>query len=667
MIDEIAGIRIPDPYRWLEERTEEVDDWVAAQNTYTDSVLRSQTQKVFSNELQKLFWSVVFSNPVAANGRYFFVERRPGQDQFVLLVQDNLRGKPRVLFDPHGKTGENTATIQEWTPSLTGKYIAYEYAEGGTEMGELRILDVATGKHVAEVIPACRHASVAWLPDDSGFFYTRHPKTGEVPKNEEHLHEKAFFHRLGDAPDRDMLIFGADRPNDDMLKLDISPDGRYLSIGVLRRWTENEIFLYDCKRKKLHPLVVGISAKFDIRFAEELVLLITNYRAENFRILATPYEQLFRPITEWEERIPEQQDLLESAYVTKESVILEYLSNACSRLELFDFSGKRINELPLPAFSTVNHVSANPSETEFFYGVESFSFPHITFRYNPEIKTHEQFRAIENPIDPDNYRIRQEWFTSKDGVNVPMFIFHKKNMKLNGQNPTILYGYGGFGIKETPVFSRHWLPWLERGGIFAIANIRGGGEFGSTWHEHAIKEKKHNSFDDFIAAAEYLTTCTYTCADNLGILGGSNGGLLVSAVAILRPELFAAVCARVPLTDMVRFPRFGMAKRWIHEYGDPSNPLDLQTILSWSPYHNVRPGAEYPSFLFTTAENDTRVDPMHARKMVAQLQALDQRNHILLFTEKEAGHGAGKPLSKIVEAQSLILTFFSKELGLRMN
>ncbi len=271
---------------------------------------------------------------------------------------------------------------------------------------------------------------------------------------------------------------------------------------------------------------------------------------------------------------------------------------------------------------------------------------------------------MDNPIDPEDYIVKQEWYASKDGERIPMFIFHKKDLKLDGSNPTILYGYGGFGNCEVPYFAKGFVPWIERGGIYAIANIRGGGEFGEMWHKAGIKELKQNCFDDFIAGAEYLISKKYTTNDHLGILGGSNGGLLVSAVAVQRPDLFKAVCSRVPLTDMVRFPKFGMALRWIHEYGNPEVKSELENILKWSPYHNVKVGIEYPNFLFTTANKDTRVDPLHARKMAALLHETNKQNSVFIFTESDAGHGSGKPVAKFVETQALVLSFFAKKLDL---
>lgn len=667
IVDEISGILIADPYRWLEDsNNKEVVDWIGVQNQYTDLILRNEKQNRFSDELIKNFKVVNFSNPVPVKGRYFYMERQPDEDQMVLYAKDGLDGMPKKLVDPNGKREGNTITIDYWRPGWTGKYITYGLSEGGDEMATLYVMDVDKNKNLPEKIIHCRNSSVRWLPDDSGFFYTRNPRPGAVPKNEEHLHSKIYFHKLGDNPENDRLIFGKDRPKDDMINISLSLDGQLLAIHVSQKWTENEIYIYDNCRETLSPLIVGIPANFSLKFLSDRAILYTNYKANNYKILFTQLSDLFKKIEDWQEFFPEQESLLESVAITADKILLEYLVNACSNVIILDYSGKEIGRVPLPQFSSLAGISTRGTEKEFFYGLESFTFPKIVCRFNSETQQYEKYKATDNTINPENYEIKQKWYISKDGTKIPIFIFHKKEVRLNGKNPTILYGYGGFASNETPMFMRNWISWIERGGIFAVANIRGGGEFGEKWHKTGIKENKQNSFDDFIYAAEYLVAKKYTGVNHLGILGVSNGGLLVSAVAVQRPDLFKAVCSRVPLTDMVRFPKFGIAVRWIHEYGNPEIKNDLERILKWSPYHNAKNNVEYPNIFFTTADKDTRVDPLHARKMTALLQSVNKQNKVLLFTEIEAGHGAGKPISKMVELQSLVLTFFAQELGLKM-
>jgi prolyl oligopeptidase len=662
--EKIGGRMIADPYRWLEDAAQpEVRQWIKRQNEYANSFLRSARQKAFAGELAKDFEVTTFSNPLYVNGRYFYTERRPGEDQAALYVRYGLEGEPIKLIDPNGKRDGNTVSLDYWVPHREGNLVAYGLSEGGDEMATLRILDVQKKNDLPDEIVRCRYSSIRWLPDGSGFFYTRNPRPGTVPKNEEHLYTRVYLHKLGDDSASDELVFGEGRPKDDMITLSLSLDGRSLAIHVSREWTENEIYLYDAEAKSVEPLVVGISALFSLRFLTDKVIVCTNYLANNGRILSAPLGEMHKSIGQWKEFVPEKEYVLDFMAATKDKILLGYLVNACARVVVLDHTGKEIGNIPLPEYSSMGGVTGMATESEFSYGVESFAFPRIFYRYAPVTDTYSIYRKTESPIDPGQYETKQEWFVSKDGTKVPMFIFHKKGIAL-GTAPTILYGYGGFGSNEVPSFMRNWIPWVVHGGIFAIANIRGGAEFGEKWHINGIKEKKQNSFDDFIAAAEYLIAQKYTDPKHLGILGGSNGGLLVSAVSVQRPNLFGAVCAKVPLTDMVRFPKFGMAVRWVHEYGDPADHADLARILEWSPYHNVKSGVEYPPMLFTVGDRDTRVDPLHARKMAAMLQSVNKKNPIFIYTETDAGHGAGKPVSKIVDMQSLMLAFFGDELGM---
>lgn len=665
--DSFAGISIPDPYRWLEDaEISETKEWIETQNSYTDSFLRNKNFEIFSDELAKKFKTVDFSNPILVRGKYFYKERQLDDEQFALYVKNGIDGNPVKLVDTNGMRDDNTVTIAFWSVSKTGKYLAYGLSQGGDEMAVMRIKNVDTGTNLSEQIPQCRHSQVRWLPDDSGFFYTRNPWIGTVPKNEEHLHTKIYFHKIGENPEEDELVFGRGRPKDEMLGLSISLDGRYLAISSARTWTENDIYIYDRDTKQTTPLIVGIPAKFSPRFLKDKIIIKTNYKANNFKIILTSLTSLFDSIDSWKELIPQREYLLDSVTITKSKIIATYLVNAHSKVVMFDHNGKEVEEIPLPPYSSITGISSNIEEGEFFYGVDSFTFPKIIYKYSPSENKFEIYRKTDNPINPDDYVVKQEWCKSKDGTKVPFFIFHRKDIPTSKANPAVLYGYGGFAHIDTPRFMKNFVPWIERGGIFAVANIRGNAEFGEKWHKDAIKDKKQNSFDDFIAVAEHLIEKGYTDRDHLGILGGSNGGLLVSVAAIQRPELFNAVCARVPLTDMVRFSQFGIASRWVHEYGNPQVREDLQKILKWSPYHNVKSGVEYPSFLFTTANKDTRVDPLHARKMTALLQSVNKNNPVLIFTEIEAGHGPGKPIKKIVESQALLLTFFAQNLGLKV-
>ncbi len=667
IVKKIHGYEVNDPYRWLENPdNKETKKWINQQNRYLKFNLKDDVFKIFQKELAKNFKATTFSNPYPIKGRYFYSEKKPNKNQSAAYFKDGLHGKPVKLIDPNGMNKGDTISLDYWFPSRTGKYVVYGLSRGGSEAATLYIKNINNRKNLPEKIINCRYSSVAWLPDDSGFFYTRNPRPNTVPKNEESLYSRVYFHKLKNNPNRDELIFGKNRPKDDMLGITLSIDGRYLSINVSQNWVENNIYILDIKEKRLFLLSKEVGAKFYLWFARDKAFVLTNYKADNFRILSAPIKNLFTSIKNWKELIPEKKYAIEGFRVSKNKIIIEYLKNASALLFIFNHSGKNKEKISIPPYSSIVGISTNREEKEFFYGISSFTFPKIIYRYNPDSNKHTEYRKIKNPINPGDYKVSQKWCKSKDGTKIPMFIISRRNVVKNGKNPTILYGYGGFSISETPVFDKGIIPWIERGGIYVGANIRGGGEFGEKWHKDGIKENKQNSFDDFIAAAQYLISQKYTNKEHIGIMGGSNGGLLVSAVAIQRPDLFGAVCSMVPLTDMVRFPKFGMAMRWISEYGNPKIEKELKNILKWSPYHNVKSEVEYPNFLFTTAEKDNRVNPLHARKIAAMLQSVNKENNVFIFTEKEAGHGRGRPIYKIVELQSFIITFFVKYLGLKI-
>lgn len=664
--DEIHGIKILDPYRWLENaESPEIKEWIREQNEYTFSKLKDENFEIFSDELTKNRKSSGFTNFVVVKGKYFYREIKPEEDQLSLYVREGLDGNPIKLVDPNGIREDNAVSIAFWSVSSSGKYLVYGISEGGNEMATLYIKNVETKENLQESIVNCRYSNVQWLSDDSGFYYTRNPRPLEVPENEMHLHTKLYFHKLGDNPDDDKLIFGKDRPKDDTILLDKSMDDKYLAIHISKDWLENEIYLYNIETEETKLIIGNIPSKFKLRFLSDKALIITNYKANNYRILSAPLDEIEKHIDKWEVFVEERDSLLESFSFSSNKILTVYTVDVSSKVEVLNYDGKKIGDLPLPQYSSILSISSQ-GDDEFFIMITSFTFSRIMYCYNSKINSCEKIREVTSIMNPDDYVIKQEWFESKDGTNVPMFIIHKKGLPENTPCPTVLSGYGGLGMVETPYFLKKWISWLERGGIFAFASIRGGGEFGESWHKSGIKENKQNSFDDFISGAEYLIEKNYTSSELLGITGGSNGGLLVSAVAVQRPDLYKAVVPIVPLTDMVRFPQFGIAIRWVHEHGDPQIKEELENILKWSPYHSVKEDAKYPNFLFITAEKDTRVDPLHARKMTAILQSVEKENDVLIFTDTEAGHGAGKPVKKVIGNQALVLSFFADKLGLKI-
>ena len=666
VLNEQHGKNIVDPYRWLEDGEDAaVKEWSDAQNSYTNSELNKEMFEEFSDELQRNYFATTFSNPIPVKGRYFYTERKKGEDQPILYVKKGLDGTPIKLIDPNGRRSGNSISLDYWTLSKNGKYVAYGLSEGGNEMATLYVMDTETKENLPDIIPHCQYSSIQWTPDESAFFYTRNPRPGTVKKSEENMHKKVYFHKLGDDPMNDKLIFGEGRSKDDMLSLSSSQDGNYIGIHVYRNWTTNDIYLYNVANAQLTQLLPELHAESTLIFLSNKVLLVTNYLANNSRIFHASFDNILKPIDMWEVFVPEQKQPIEGVRSTKDKVLVEYLHDVVSEVLIFDHDGKRMEKLPIPPLAQIIGISTNRDDEEFFFGVDSFIFPKQLYYFDAEKKTYSLYRTTENPLDTKDYRVVQEWCTSKDGTRIPMFIVHKNDVLLEAKNPTILYGYGGFGTSLTAGFNRKLAPWLVRGGILVIANIRGGCEFGDEWHKAAIKDKKQNSFDDFIAAAEHLIESGYTDSEHIGLLGGSNGGLLVSVVATQKPTLAKAVCAQVPLTDMARFSLFGMASRWIHEYGDPSIKEEFINIMKWSPYHNIKQGMEYPTMLFTTGEQDSRVNPLHARKMTALLQSVNTKNPIFFYCEADAGHGQGKPISKIVESQAMLLSFFSQALGLK--
>lgn len=669
LTEEVVGIPVSDPYRWLEdEKDSEVKEWVEAQNIYAEKNLRGTSFDLFQDDLASTFSETVFTVPVPGQGRHFYQERKSGEQQFVLYMKKGIDGDPVCVVNPNELDSSGSTTLSCWAKSRSSVYVTYEFSAKGTEMGTVYIKNVDTGEVFPDRLERCSHASIAWLPDDSGFFYDRHPHFGEVPANEERLHQKVYFHTLGTKQERDTLVFGEGRPKDDMISLKISPSGEHLAILVSHEWSQNDIYIYHIAKKTISPFIVGMEAKFSLAFSERKAFLLTNYKADKYRVLSAPMETWAdTPIDEWAEFIPEGIHTLDSISVSKSKLLAHYLVNVCSEVHVYDHDGNREKPLPLPAFSAIHSIQARYYDEEFFYGIKSFTIPFAVYRYDPDIKDYGEYRTSPNPIRPDDYEVSQEWCISKDGTRIPLFVFHKKGIEKNSKNSVVLYGYGAHGSSLRPLFWKSFLPWVTRGGIFAVANIRGGGEFGKSWQETGSGLNKQNSFDDFIAAAEHLVAQKYTDAQHLGIYGGSMGGALVSAVSVQHPDLIKAVCAEVGITDIVRFPLFGMAVRWTGELGDPRNEKGLRAILKWSPYHNVKEGTEYPAYLFVTGENDARVNPLHSRKMTAMLQWAGKDNEVFLFTEKDAGHHAGKPTAKIVEGGARVLSFFAKELGLKVQ
>ncbi|MEO7986066.1 MAG: prolyl oligopeptidase family serine peptidase [Gemmatimonadales bacterium] len=667
-VDLLHGEAIPDPYRWLESGdAPETRAWTDGQNALTESWLAARPERAtIRARLDALLTIGVLSAPVPVRGRYFYQRREGRQNQPVLYVRDGVDGADRVLVDPNTNSAAGTTALDWYYPSEDGRVLAYGLSENGSEQSVLHLLDVATGHLLADRIPGTRSADVAWLPDATGFYYTRYPAAGEVPAGEEHYHRSIFFHPLGADPANDALIF---RPaqKEYWPGVNLSPDGRWLLIGVSRTFDETDLYVADrLAGGPFVPVAENIPASFEGELAHGQIFLRTNLDAPTYRLYAVDPEH---PAREgWRELIAPRHDaVLESARIAGDRLAVSYLERASSRLYLTDLAGREAREIPLPALGSLFGVGAEWDGREVFYGFSSYTIPPSVYRL--DLESGEQFlwRRVEADIQPERFEVRQVGVTSKDGTPVSMFLVHRRELVRNGDAPVYLTGYGGFNISMTPAFSRSLLLWLERGGIVAIPNIRGGGEYGEQWHQDGMMSRKQNSFDDFIAAAEWLIGEDYTRPARLAAVGGSNGGLLMGAVLTQRPDLFGAVVIQVPLLDMLRYHLFLIARLWIPEYGSPEDPEQFAWLRAYSPYHHVRDGERYPAVLLATAESDTRVDPMHARKMAARLQAASGSGRpILLRLEARAGHGAGKPLSKVLDELTDTWTFVFSELGVEV-
>ena len=666
------GTTVVDNYRWLEDgNNPETEKWVAQEMAYTRGVLDPVAGRDgIEKRLTELLTIGSVGVPQIA-GKYYFYLRRDGmQNQPVLYVREGVEGKDRVLVDANQLAADGTIALDWFHPSESGKYLAYGTSPSGSEMSTLHILETKSGTLLPDTIERTRAASIAWELNGSGFYYTRYPKKGDVAEGQEMYHRHVFYHELGSDPATDPLIFGEGRDAEDWPGLKLSNDGRWLLITVQEGWTKSELFLMDLKAGTPPTRVTtGKDCFYSGSLYNGKLFIVTNEDAPRYRVFVTDAGNYDR--ANWKEIIPQTDAVLQGAATWGGKLFAQYEQNASSQLKLFDLDGKKISDLSLPAIGTVFASEGKWNRDEIFYGFHSFTHPPSIYRYDLKGGTTSLWAKVDAPaIDPAAYEVEQEWYHSKDGTRVPMFVVRRKGLKKDGRNPTLLMGYGGFNVSLTPSFDRAGYLWLEHGGVFAVANLRGGAEFGEDWHRAGMLEKKQNVFDDMIAAAEHLVAEKYTDKNHLAIRGGSNGGLLMGAMITQRPDLFRAVVCQVPLLDMLHYQSFQIAKLWVPEYGSADSPEQFKWLYAYSPYHHVRAGTEYPAILFMTADTDTRVDPMHAKKMAALMQAeakngVSRTRPILLRIESKAGHGAGKPVAKQIEEFTDIYSFLFWQLGVK--
>jgi len=671
LVERLHGRLVADPYRWLEGSDAEVSAWVEAQNaSFHRAMARIDGRKSLLARLEQLLSIGEISLPtVRRTGkdalRFFYSRRQGDENQPVLFVRESVDGGDRVLLDPNALRADGTTSLDWYVPSNDGALLAYGLSEGGSEESVLRLRDVATGKDLPDQITRARYSSVCWMPGGKRFFYSRFPAPGSVPPDEEKYHRTLFEHVLGRSPDADPVVFRGAKMTD-FPSCIISPGGRWLVVRVHHGWSKSALFVADTRAAKLDFVEITQDKDnvYDPLPMDDVLWVRSNEGASRYAIWAVDPQKPAR--SEWKRVISEHPtDVLTDFNVIGGQLLVTWTHEVVSRLERFDASGKSLGDVPLKTLGNSNGFAGLHDDTQAFFDFESFVTPPATNRIDLKTGAVSEWQAVQADIETGNYRVEPGKARSKDGTMVPYLIVHGKDVALDRSDaPTLLYGYGGFNVSLLPRFSRSMYAFLEKGGVYVQANLRGGGEFGEDWHRAGQLEKKQNVFDDFVAVAESLIEKKVTRPERLAIHGRSNGGLLVAAALVQRPDLFRAVVSGVPLTDMLRYHHFQIAKLWIPEYGSPEDAEQFGFLFAYSPYHHVTEGVDYPSVLMMTAESDTRVDPMHARKMAAALQHASRSGQpVLLRTETQAGHGAGKPITKIAEEYADIYGFLLWQLG----
>lgn len=677
VVETLFGETIADPWRWLENDVRsdpEVADWVARQNAVTDAYLATLPGRGwFEEKIRALTDYERFGIPVKAGGRYFYTRNTGLQPQAQLFVRKGLNGKPRLLLDPNLWAEDGATALDAWKPSDDGRYLLYSVQDGGTDWRILRVLDVATGKTLTDELRWAKFTDLAWIGSE-GFLYSRFPEP-EKGRDFQALNynQAVWFHRIGTPQSADELVYATPDHPEYGHYAQVTDDGRHAivttSIGTDARYEIHVIDLANRRRNgwKARALVTGFAN--DWRLVEgigDTLWFVTNKDAPRYRLVSI---DLGAKAPEWRELVAEREDTLEQGTIIGNQLILTYLKDASSRALIYDLAGTKVRELTLNGFGTAAGFKGRPGDPETFYSYTSFHRPTTIYRMDIATGRSTVFAEPELAFDPADYLVEQRFYASKDGTRVPMFVVRKRVFAEAQQAvPTLLYGYGGFDIALTPGFSAVRMAWLEAGGAFAMANLRGGGEYGKEWHDAGRLANKQNVFDDFIAAGEYLIAEGITPKDGLAIQGGSNGGLLVGAVVNQRPDLFAAASPAVGVMDMLRFNRFTAGRYWTDDYGDPGQEADFRILRAYSPYHNIRAGPDYPAILVTTADTDDRVVPGHSFKYAAALQAADLGERPrLIRIETRAGHGSGKPTDKIIEEGADVLAFLARWSGLDLK
>ena len=653
-VDDYHGTKVADPYRWLEDAdSPDTKAWVEQEDKLTFGYLdRIPYRGAIRERLLKLWNYERFTTPEQENGRYFYQHNNGLQNQNVLLVAESLQAEPRVLLDPNTLSADGTVALAGASITDDGKFMAYATAQSGSDWQEWHVRDVSTGKDQSDSLQWSKFSGAAWSKDDKGFFYSRYDEPKGTALRDTNYFQKLYYHQLGTSQAEDKLIY--ERPDNKEMLFGgtVTDDGRYLVIHVSQGTSPKNRLYYKDLTKPDAP-VVKLLDDFDAQYLfvdndGPVFWIQTDLQSPRSKLIAIDTRHPER--ANWKTIVAESKDKLEQSTVVDNRFLLSYLKDARTEVRVYDLQGKFIRNVDLPGIGTASGFQGKRKDKETFYSFTSFISPTTVYRYEPSSGKSSIFKQPKVDFDASQYETKQVFYNSKDGTRVPMFLTYKKGLKLDGQNPTLLYAYGGFDISLTPAFSVPNLVWLEMGGIYAQANLRGGGEYGEEWHVAGTKNHKQNVFDDFIAAAEWLIANKYTSTPKLAIRGGSNGGLLVGACLTQRPELFGATLPHVGVMDMLRFQKFTIGWAWTSDYGSSDNPEDFKALYAYSPLHNLKPGTKYPPTLIATADHDDRVVPGHSFKFAATMQA-DQAGTapVLIRIETKAGHGAGKPISKIID------------------
>ncbi len=654
----VQGTEIIDPYRWLEDQNSpETRAWIDAQNAYSDGMLaKLPGRDAIRGQVSALIRIDGMSAPLVMNNRYFFSKRQADQDQSSLFMRKGLTGKDELLIDPLPMSARHTVTVNLTSVSRDGSLLAYAVREGGADEVTPHLFDVDTRKDLADVFPKARYSGFAILNDKSGVYLTR--DTAEGPR--------VFFHKIGTETASDIEIFGKGYGPENIIGSGVTRDNRYLQIVVQHGSAADrtEIYVQNLANKgPIATIVKDLPAAFYGQIAGDHMYVRTNWKAPKWRVMEIDLKN--PAVDQWREAVPESDAVLEGISLVGGKLAVRFTQNVVPHVKLLELSGKLVREVPLPALGSVSALNGQWDSSEAFFSFTSYHIPPTIYRYDVATGKQTVWSELKVPIETAKYEVKQVWYTSKDGTKIPMFLAHAKSLKLDGKNPVLLTGYGGFNLNQAPAFSAFAAAWMANGGVYAVANLRGGGEFGEAWHHAGMLEKKQNVFDDFVAAAEWLIQNKYTSPARLAIRGGSNGGLLVGATLTQRPDLFAAVICSYPLLDMVRYHNFLVAKYWVPEYGSSDSAEQFKYLYAYSPYHHVKAGTKYPSVLFISGDSDTRVAPLHARKMTALMQAATAGSDrpILLHYDTAAGHSGGTPTSKQIENTTDELSYLFWQLG----